>query len=55
MESKVIQVSTTQDKNDETVIIALCEDGSLWSCTYLEGVDEANWSMIPMPPKQPER
>jgi len=59
MESKVVQISTTQDDENMTVIIALCEDGSLWSARYLDGGqgehNPTRWNSIDLLPKQPEQ
>jgi hypothetical protein len=34
MNSKVIQISTTQKEHGTITTIALCEDGSIWSNEY---------------------
>ena len=38
MNRKVIQISTTQNNEDLTVIVALCDDGTMWTTEHALGI-----------------
>jgi hypothetical protein len=39
--AKVIQISATTDEDNDPVLFALCDDGSIW-CKYEDGV----WQLV---------
>jgi hypothetical protein len=45
MKSKVIQITAATDHDDDPVLFALCEDGSLWVKSIVGGI----WEEIETP------
>ena len=49
---KVIQISSSQPaEGDQQAVIALCDDGTLWSVWWDEGPGWSDWFALPAIPQ----
>lgn len=48
---KIIQVAVESDPGTKGDVIALCNDGTLWSFNYINHLGRSGWKLLPPIPQ----